>query len=793
MINHTKRRKQRGFINPHLLMMSGSGYQIQRSLRFRGSANAYLNRTFAAGDQQKWTFSFWFKGWSAGIQQNILQGGGAGGSSIYKGSDDALHVTLTLGSAETRVTNAKLRDPSAYYHVVVGIDSTLATAADRAKVFINGSQITSFSTSNDPILNTSYVMNSAVAHVIGQSTTQVGGWADGCISDPVFVGGQQLGPSSFGEFDKSTGQWIAKRYSGTYGVNGFYLDFKDPTSLATLTADKSGNGNNFTANNVSLTADATYDSMLDVPLGAGGAERGNYCVLSAVNNGGLSIADGNLRADIPNSRGISSTIGMRSGKWYCEVVAGATPFITGVVRSSWYNNAGGSEPFGATAGGWGYTSNGQKQIAGALTAYGASYNTTDVIGIAFDADNGILEFFKNNVSQGIAATGITGENVFALYGGSGSASPTNSVANFGQRPFAYTPPTGFKALHTGNLVEPTIKRGDDNFSATTYSGNNAAQSISGMRFAPGLVWIKNRNGTLSHNLSDTTRGAGNGLASDLTSLEYLISGFAAFASDGFTLAADGSNQVNQIGSNYISWSFKAGGAPVANNSGSISSQVSASPGSGFSIVSYNGTGVNATVGHGLGVAPKMVLVKKRAVGGVTNWAVWHASLTGGGYWIQLNTTNAQSLDAAVWNSGVPTSTVFNIGTSSETNNNTSTYVAYCFAEIPNFSMMRSYIGNASADGPFVPCGFKPRYVLVKRVDAVNDWIVWDSARNPSNLAQVGLFPNSNSGDSTASTESIDILSNGFKVRGTSSRVNASGGQYLFMAIAESPFKYANAR
>jgi len=333
---------------------------------------------------------------------------------------------------------------------------------------------------------------------------------------------------------------------------------------------------------------------------------------------------------------------------------------------------------------------------------------------------------------------------------------------------------------------PAITKPSDHFDAKLYTGNTpSTNAITGLGFSPGLVWTKSRTAAESHNLVNSV--VGNNLR--LKSNETLAEASATFTldSNGFTV---GSNSESNNGS-MVGWAWKAGGAAVTNTSGSISSQVSANPTAGFSVVTYTGTGSNATVGHGLGVAPSMVIVKIRSTTGY--WTVQHSAL-GSGYYGYLNSTN--SFDTANanlrWNGTNPSSTVFSIGTASDVNTSSATYVAYCFAPIADYSSFGSYTGNGSADGPFVYTGFRPRWVMWKRTDSVNDWYIIDTSRSPYNEAINPLSANLTSLESSLGTN-IDFLSNGFKPRQTGGHINASGGTYIYMAFAEASFKFASAR
>jgi hypothetical protein len=255
--------------------------------------------------------------------------------------------------------------------------------------------------------------------------------------------------------------------------------------------------------------------------------------------------------------------------------------------------------------------------------------------------------------------------------------------------------------------------------------------------------------------------------------------------------------MNTSAATYVGWQWKAGGTPASNTAGSITSSVSANTTAGFSVVTYTGTGaVGATVGHGLGVAPSLIIQKPRSAGtSDDNWHVYHSSIGATGA-LSLNTTSGTSTSAVWWNNTAPTSTVFTVGGSGAagyTNNNGSTYVAYCFAPVAGYSAFGKYTGNGSADGPFVYLGFRPRWVMFKKSSAAEDWVIFDTTRNTSNLTNLQLYPNLSSAEATGVAGVIDILSNGFKIRGTSDALNTSGGTYIYACFAESPFKFANAR
>jgi hypothetical protein len=342
------------------------------------------------------------------------------------------------------------------------------------------------------------------------------------------------------------------------------------------------------------------------------------------------------------------------------------------------------------------------------------------------------------------------------------------------------------------MPTPTIPDGELFFNATLYTGNGSTQTIvngaAGQSFQPDFVWIKGRSDSWGSALTDVVRGVTSRLTTNNTNAEFITAtGVTSLNSNGFSLSTNG--DVNNLNDTYVAWNWKAGGAAVTNTAGTISSQVSANTTSGFSVVTYTGTGTNATVGHGLGVAPSMIIVKARNVG-TQDWQVYHVTL-GVNQAIQLNQTSAASSATNYWYNGV-TSTVFGVnGSYPGVNGNTNTYVAYCWAPIAGYSAFGSYTGNGSTDGTFVYTGFRPKFVMLKSSSNISNWIMMDTSTNPNNV--MSNYLRANASDAEASTSSIDAVSNGFKLRTTDTSWNSSGGTFIYMAFAENPFKYANAR
>lgn len=481
-----------------------------------------------------------------------------------------------------------------------------------------------------------------------------------------------------------------------------------------------------------------------------------------------------------------------------------------------------SKSFGFSVGGngnWYKKQDGAASVA--IPALNGLTNGT-VMMIAYDPVNGRAWVGKNGAwnGSGDPATGtnpdLTGIAADVLIPSlSIFNNGTQSVqwyCNFGQRPFAYAPPAGFKPLHTGTLPDPVITNPKLHFDVLTWNGNSVdGRSITGAAFAPDFLWAKRRSGVASHHLLvDTVRSIGAGplrtLFSSSTGAEEITYGAAniqfgtvgSLISGGLTVAA-GTNAdplagINKTGESYAAWLWKAGGAPANNNNnGSITSQVSANPAAGFSIVTYTAPASGAfSVGHGLGVTPALIICKNR--GGTGNWSVYHKVFpTSADYYLSLNLTNATVNNPSMWGAGhTSVLTGGNVGSSDAASQ---PMVRYCFAEIPGFSRFGSYIGNNSANGPFVYCGFRPRFILLKRTDSAADWFVVDTTRNTVNPLASYLLANTSGAEVTTSL-AIDTTANGFKIRVDGSSwpaINPSGGTVIFMALAEAPFKSALAR
>jgi hypothetical protein len=338
------------------------------------------------------------------------------------------------------------------------------------------------------------------------------------------------------------------------------------------------------------------------------------------------------------------------------------------------------------------------------------------------------------------------------------------------------------------MAYTTINKGSSYFNTVIYTGTGSSNSLTGVGFQPDWVWIKKRNGTVGHRLYDAVRGVQNTLFSSDPAAEATgqTTTLTAFNSDGFTVISE--SGVNASGDTYVAWNWLANNTSGSSNTaGTITSTVAANTTAGFSVVSYTGTGANATVGHGLGATPKMIIVKNRSA--IESWIVYHSTL-GNTKFLELNDAGAEQTSSTIWNNTSPTSTLFTVGTNSKVNGNTNAMIAYCFAEVKGFSKFGSYTGNGSADGTFLYTGFKPAFLIVKRYnDAGYDWLMYDNKRQVEfNVVDDFLNPNTSSAETTGNAnQSLDFLSNGVKFRGSGASSNGSGASYIYMAFAENPF------
>ena len=590
----------------------------------------------------------------------------------------------------------------------------------------------------------------------------------------------------------------------TSGDTYIYMAFAD-TRDAQFNFDASGNKNNWTANNINSNAsgDTTYDIMTDVPT-LTDEDTANFAVINPLNSSTTTVpttSNANLRivGTVNAYQGMYMSMAIPStGKWYFEYTYDTKQTVGGnqqtLITPSPSLSGSGATSDSTTLYGLYSNSNYQYGSTG-QTDLGIAAVAGNTQMVAYDSDTGKLWwgyngtwFLSGNPSAGtnpLATQTASIEKYIAnvTYGTSGTTS-----YNFGQRPFAYTPPTGYLKLNTFNLPDSSIEDGSENFDTVLYTGDGTDDRFINTGFSTDFTWLKNRGTTNSHYLSDSVRGNEKSLFSNNTAAEFDYAAFGglSFSTGGITVDTGTSNVFNTSGGGFVTWNWKAGGTAVSNTDGTITSQVSANPTAGFSVVTFTGNSLaGATVGHGLGVAPKMVILKNLAV---DNWIVHNNNLPAGQV-LLLNGTNAAFTSAT---SITTSATTLNLTNSSAYYATGKDFVSYVFAEVEGFSKFGSYTGNGSTDGPFIYTGFRPAYIMIKRTNGVANWVVLDATRDSYNVGGLELFPNTSGAENNNSPE-IDFLSNGVKLRWTYSGTNASGGTYIYMAFASNPFKNSLAR
>ena len=844
---------------PHIISDDSAlgGKEIERSLAFDASDGLHLTRDHAvAGNKKQWTFSCWIKrselggsGFNAGEMR--IFGGDTNASHIFLQSGEVLAWDMSDGSGTdaSLVTNRMFRDHMNWFHLVCALDTDESTANNRMRMYINGIEETAFGTSNYPSENWAINrMNNDGVHSLGRRTSAQGSDGmkfDGYMAEIQWVDGQQLDPSYFGYTDTLTGTWRPKRYEGTYGTNGFHLDFSDTTSTTTLGYDKSGNGNHWTLS----SGFAASSAVLDTPTN----NFATLVMMGTAFSSGAGFGEGNRKITTGSSssarncdRQAISSYTFNKGKWYAEIKCQNGDAMKFVGFGPWQMMVNPESNNNKYV--YYYGNGGQKYIRTAgsesNSTHGASYTNGDVIGVYIDMDASTpLAYFSKNGqwadgsganNQSNPTAGIElGSNFFyedvdrnfVGYGGfiMSSASGGSSqvyIANFGQDStfagtllpggaykdssgignFKYAVPSGALALCSKNLTRHHKERGTEckiinpkrHFDVLTYTGdaqNN--RKISGLQFKPDFLWIKRRDSGANHGLYDVVRGATSRLVSDTenvedTNLPHLVS----FDGDGFTLGSD--TYQNGNGQTFVAWCWKAGGAAVTNNDGTIATSISANQEAGFSIVTWSGNGsAGATLGHGLGKKPKMIIVKRRA-GGNQDWFMDVGEIEnqrGGRYW-RLRGGISPQTDTNVFPATQPTSTVFSVGADAGVNASGSTYVAYVWTDISGYSAFGTYRGNGDTDGRYVTTGFKPRFVMTKR-SAADGWSMWDSQRSGGhNLIHNRGPAGASDAESTSisnGTSLCDFYGDGFKWRGQSNDTNGDGDNYVYMCFGEESF------
>ena len=523
---------------------------------------------------------------------------------------------------------------------------------------------------------------------------------------------------------------------------------------------------------------------------------------STLSNGNLNIA---FLSGTNAANQYYSTIAVNNGRWYCEWTdnssspsSNSQAFILGVQNLEYPRN------FLSETGGYGISNGSVRQLwlngVNTNSWWSGTPTQGDVYGIALDCDNSTISFYRNGISLGSSQSIPANKTyAFAITPYQWQATSTGT-ANFGQKPFRFPPPAGFQPLALANTPRPTIVRPDQFVGVTTYSGNDGTQSIN-IGFKPDFVWSKGRNNTSNHLLMDTVRGGNKVLITDVTDSEYTGSYIQSFNTNGYTINSTSSG-LNASGYTYVNWAWKAGGNSNTYNINDVGYATASAAGltagtitptgasvntkSGFSIITYTGTGSAATISHGglANLSNGMIIVKNRS--SATNWRVYHSAI-GNTKAIFVSTTGGTDTSSVYWNNTSPTSTVFSVGSDDGINGNGNSIVAYCWAEIPGFSKFGSYTGNGSSDGPFVFTGFRPRWILIRSTSAARDWLLYDTARGVYNENVEGaLQPNTSGTAYNSGYTPLDILSNGFKPRISTTNFNANGETHIYAAFAETP-------
>ena len=771
-------------------------------------------------DSKKGIISMWvdFTGGN-GTVQNLwtARNNSVDGNAIdlYKAADNKLVFRAGTGDSVTYgsiVSASTLTSTSGLNHIAVAWDM----ASNKVQMYFNGISQGSASTTTDAKVDISaspyhgiggYQFNPMTPNLqakVGQVYVNYGEFLDLSVStnlNKFYNNGTPISLGSCGEMPTGNiptflldGVVITKNHGGggdldttvgSYSVGG------------TITGATCSNRNGFKTYSVAKIAGIMGTVVKDSPTpvkfsenGYGGETAGNYCVwnpLDKTMSGTSTIfANSNLTVSEGTSLGSDGRASMifQSGKWYFEA---RTDGVTSGSHLIGINIA--NEKRNSYSGIYRSSGDVYNLATTAVITTHPTYTTNDIIGVAFDVDSGKCWFRKNGTwLTGDPAAGTTptftftaGTEIVPYYAFDNISGTKVWHTNFGQSEYYYSAPTGFKSMNTSNFVDPTIKKPKSYFDTALYTGNgvNAANAltISGYSFQPNFVWIKNRSGNIGH-IQDSVSGLGNFLASDLTNAYGITGGgdISSLNSDGFTLSYQNA-RTNQASINYAAWMWKEAGQ------------------AGFDIVSYTGNGNSGrSISHNLASVPKFIMVK--ATSAVANWAIYHSDLINSTYDLKFTTAaQAQGYQFGT----TPISTEFYVGGSGSLTNSTGVnYIAYVFSEIPGFSKFGKYIGNGDTNGPFVHLGFKPAWIMIKNISTSEQWAVYDYKRPlpPGNNNTGNFLPIQSSGgeDTNASYHQIDRLSNGFKIRGQQQElINFNGNNYIYMAFAENPYKYALAR
>ena len=725
---------------------NGAGQRVGKFLPFTNAFTVGNSALFDDGDTEltrtpssdgnldAWTFSTWVKFCNNDNYHSLF---GAGDSSsnqmvIYRLSDGALRFQLYAGASFVGrlITTRKFLDTSKWYNVVAVWNSGSSTSSERMRIFVDGVRITSFSTEVYPSQNLDgFVNDASYKHFIGNDTPALADASDVYLSQTVLLDGTTVANAdNFGQVDTSTGRWIPKQITGlTMGTNGFFMDYA--ASGANLGDDAAGSIDYANDGGIQVADTPTVNfSILD----------GAY-MYSGYTNGNLTMSG---FASVSSN---SSTIGVSSGKWYCELTCGSTvgsPML-GVVPFDQRNKS--QYPGQSTNGiGWDggtvYRNNGTL-----ISSYASSFSNNEVNAIMLDLDNNQVTFRQANTAKAtIDLNTPQGTTYYFYFRNGGTSSANNATVNFGASDFTYTIPTDYLALSQDNMPE-------------------------GESYLTAFSWIKNRDAADNHMLFDRVRGIYNDMHSNTTAQQVTnVNTLQRFLNGGVQVGND--VEVNTANESYVAWNWymETTGSGTSNTDGTINTTATlVDTNIGLSISQFTGTGANATIGHGLGVVPQMFWVKGIDAG--NHWYVYHADNTSAPETdaLLLGGTNGGYDDATLWNDTAPTSSVISIGTNTDVNQSSKKFLAMAFAP-SQFTSIGGYIGNGNANGTFVPTvnslgiPIQPAWVMFKSIGTSNGWGMYDNQRDPFNTMSKDLRADLSNAENIDSSDKVDIVTGGLK-------------------------------
>ena len=807
-------------------------HKIDKTVFLNGSSDFFTQTFGSSGNRNTYTRSFWIKRSKLGAQQKIFDTGPDGGNNTEAldfDSSDRLQWVINDSNATkyNYVTTQVFRDTTAWYHIVCARDTAIL------KIYVNGVEITDFSTSTNTGASNVGRWTHTDQNNIGRYFLNANYFLNGYLAEVIQIDGQILTPTSFGGWD-ANGIWKPIDVSGlTFGTNGFYLQFEQTGSgqdASGIGADTSGVGRHWAVGGGS----PQNNQVIDTPTNTSSDNEGNYATWNPLKPTSGTFSNGNRTVSISSSDKMGvGTVPFDyndSDGYYMEFVPSdsGTGYV-GIIhvdQASMFSDTftPGSEYRYQFAHGAGADQINDGGGSESNINAGVTWGAGDVVQIAVKGSDiwfGINNTWVNNGSgAGNPSTGANpcftsmGANSTAAvvpYCQASSSGTQTFTLNCGQTSsgFSYTPPTGFKKLNTANLAAPTVTDPRAYWSNTLYIGSRQTRAVrqcfdsTGTAWTPDFVWIKRRNVTgTKHNLFDSVRGATKHLDT-VTNNDQVTTAdtLTGFIEGGFSLGPDSSGfgtNVETSGSSYVAWCMKAGGAASSNSNGDLTSSVSAADHGGFSIGTYTGNTTSSTtktVGHGLSRVPSWIIVKKTGTGNDQSWTVFQEDIfnAANDEYIILSQDGAKT-NGSSFASTSPNPTVFSAGNDA-TNENGSTFVFYAFAKTPGLIASGSYTGNnSSTNGTSVvvddgASGFRPAWLLLKNINDTENWVLFDSARSPSNPVDGYLSPNTNSTDTSATGLPLDFTANGFKQRNNSNMTNED--TIIYLAFADQPFPLNN--